>query len=206
MKTKPLYLVLAVLLAAATSCNHDGDDYPNTIDQPLGEGVLTLNGEDYRTNFAYALDYGTFPNSDDQRFGLVFSDNVFNGTSFSNSITNMLGVELSSETSGYIEDGEYYFSSNNWHPPFSISEAYGYFNLVYQNGDIIGGDAYETIVAGTLTFNNANNEAHITYKIEFASGDVVEGEYTGDVKYFSTPIINNQQSTINNQQSIINNQ
>ncbi|MEZ4808981.1 MAG: hypothetical protein R2819_01360 [Allomuricauda sp.] len=185
MKTRPFYPALAVLLAIATSCNHDGDDYPNTIDQPLGEGVLTLNGENYTTNFAYALDYGTYPNSDRQKFTLVVSDDVFDGTSFSNSITNMLGIELSSETLGYIEDGEYYFSSNGWHPPFSISEAYGYFNLVYQNGDIIDGDTYETIVAGTLTFNDSSNETHITYEIEFASGDSIQGEYKGDIKYFT---------------------
>ena len=183
--TKLSFLVCAGLLTLLTSCNHNDDDYPNTIDQPLGEGVLTLNGEDYTTNFAYALDYGAYPNSDNQKFTLIISDNVFDGISFSDNITNMLGIELSSETSGYIEDGEYYFSSNNWHPPFSISEAFGYFNLVYQNGDIISSDMFETIVSGTLTFNDSNNEAHFTYEIEFASGDAIQGEYTGDIKYFS---------------------
>jgi hypothetical protein len=182
--TKLSFLVCAGQLVSLTSCDHNDDDYPNTIDQPLGEGTLNLNEENFTTNFAYALDYGACPSSDNQKFTLMISDNVFDGTSFSNKITNMLGIELSSETSGYIEDGEYYFSSNNWYTPFSMSDAFGYFNLVYQNGDIVDDDTFETIVTGTLIFNNSNNAAHITFTIEFASGDSIQGEFTGDIKYF----------------------
>lgn len=189
MKTtfKPTLIlsVLITLLAIFTSCNHNDDDYPNTIDQPLGEGTLTLNGESHTSNFAYALDYGTYPNTDNEKFVLVFADNVFDGQNWSNNTTYTLGIELSSENLDHIEDGDYYFSSNNWHPPFSISDANGYFNLIFQDGNIIDGDNYETIASGALTFNNSDNMVHITYEIEFASGDSIQGEYTGDIKYFT---------------------
>lgn len=189
IKSSVNFLSLLVMVTMAFSCSSD-DDTTTPTPTNLGDGTAILDNasaqESYQTQNVYAFNLGNNPSGDTNNFVLDVTNGISDGIYYSENTTTVISFDINSDDENKIAAGTYALDFSNLYTPLTFSGAYAHFNLEYQpDGSLTGGDRFDNEVSGSLTISYQGDIAHIEYEVAFTDGEVLEGEYTGKIKYYT---------------------
>jgi len=105
--------------------------------------------------------------------------------SYSKETTTIISFDINSAASDKIVEGIYTYSSGNTHTAFMFEDSFMYTHLIYQDGNLTGGDHYDEVKTVVIIVSYPNGKVKLEYAISFADDVELTGTYEGKVVYYN---------------------